>query len=119
MVYESGIYIFETIKGEALYIGRSVNLAARISSSFEQRFGKYNEQVFLRCVLRNHSDAALLEVYFIATLKPLLNSDCKYEAPLTLTIETIPLFMERVACFAETASEKDVGTLNQGARNGQ
>lgn len=104
---KSGVYLFESYSGEPLYIGRSIgDLGNRVIGSFKERFNAYNEQVFLRVALcENRSDAAILEVYYIAKIKPLYNSQCKYEDNPTLEIIGIPIFSERVPCFNEEDSK--------------
>jgi len=98
----SGVYVFETEDGQALYVGRSISsLQSRIPQSFMGRFDHYNEQVFVRLALCNASDTALLEVYLITTLKPILNRDCRYEDKLTLAVDGIPPFTQRIPCFGE------------------
>lgn len=102
----SGVYLFETGDGQPLYVGRSTsNLQSRIASSFMGRFDNYNEQIFLKVALCNASDTALLEVYLITTLKPILNRDCRYEDELTLEVSGIPPFTQPVPCFGEDAAD--------------
>jgi len=100
----SGVYLFEAKDGQSLYVGRSTsNLQSRIATSFMERFDNYNEQVFVKIALCNPSDTALLEVYLITTLKPILNRDCRYEDTLTLTVSGIPPFIQPVPCFGNGA----------------
>lgn len=112
---QPGIYIFETAGGDSLYVGRSIDLGSRIVSSFRERLKGFNEQVYLKLILcGSKSDAAVLEVYFIVTLKPLFNTTCNYTDKLALSVGGIPPFTKRVPCFREedNESKQDRNTKN-------
>ena len=95
-----GVYSFWTGNGQCLYIGRSVNLAQRIPSSFRERIPiRQHGNVYLRtAITATASDMAVAEVALIATHKPSLNRDSKFDDELTLSIEipvlSSPIVME-------------------------
>lgn len=87
---KSGIYFLYN-NDELVYIGKSHScMAARIRqhskeySGYKKDFN--NIEVF---IIGNHSDIAIAEVYLIAKLKPVLNSDFNNDDIATITINNI------------------------------
>jgi len=102
-----GVYIF-SIKGEYKYIGKSVNLGARIVQSYQERFcmkrniffdGKYKPMtadVFVQYLeTETKSDLLVLESYLIAKYKPILNRDGKFDDATTIKID-VPDFSRKI-----------------------
>jgi len=94
-----GIYSFWNSQDQCLYVGRGVSgVGARIVQSFGERFRSYDRPVFLRYIVCSPSNAAVLEMYFITTLKPAMNRDGKFTDRLTVTLGDIPAWSEPVLC---------------------
>ena len=87
-----GVYSFSHLDGFILYVGRSVDLGRRITSSFKGRFLTYDRPVYIKYITtKTASDAVLLEMYFITTTKPPFNGAAKFaNDSLTLTVNPIP-----------------------------
>lgn len=94
----SGVYAFQRQDCTILYIGRSIDLGGRIASSFN-RFVSYDHPVYIKYIVtQTRSDAVLLEVFFIATQTPPMNSMDSYSDGLTLILEPIPDWSEPILC---------------------
>jgi hypothetical protein len=104
-----GVYCFCNPETRILYIGTSASLGKRILSSFK-RLDAYDRPVYLRYInTETCSDAALLEIYLIATIKPPLNADSKYLDKLTFTVSPIPDWSESILCNIILKEEQENG----------
>lgn len=82
-----GVYTFWTKSKKPLYVGTSKSLSERIVTSFSERFTTFDKPVFARyAITKTASDATVVEMYYIAKLKPALNGTAKYQDELTLTL---------------------------------
>ena len=94
-----GIYTFWNSNEMPLYVGMSCDLGQRIFASFNERFNRFSKIVFLRTIsARSVSDAALLEVYYISTLRPALNTTSKYGDKLNIKIECEYKLSPKIKC---------------------
>lgn len=97
-----GVYLFEDSKERPLYIGVSVDLNDRIQASYNERFsrGQFGKSpIYLKvCKTVNKTDAYILEIYFITTLRPLLNILTKFEEQTTFELNNIPNFSNKILC---------------------
>ena len=97
-----GVYLFEDSKERPLYIGVSVDLNDRIQSSYNERFssGQFGKsEIYLKvCKTINKTDAYILEIYFITTLRPLLNILTKFNEQTTFELKNIPNFSNKILC---------------------
>lgn len=83
-----GVYTFWNNSNFPLYVGVSVDLSTRISSSFTERFRSYEDVIYLRYLAANTAtDARVYEAAYIGTLKPALNTSGKYDDDLTIKID--------------------------------
>lgn len=82
---KSGVYFLYRDEGSRIpvYVGRSVNLGDRISSSARDHSCSY----FSFIETETKSDACLLEMYYITTLKPIYNKDSVYGDKCTIKLE--------------------------------
>jgi len=93
-----GVYAFQREDGTILYVGRSVDVGRRMTSSFN-RFVSYDRPVYSKYIVtQTASDAVLLEAFFISTLLPPMNRSDKYIGGLTLTLQPIPDWSEPMLC---------------------
>ena len=93
----AGVYSFWN-NSEILYVGVSVNLCDRIPSSFSGRFHHNEvEDISLRYIKANKSDAQILETYLICLLKPPFNKSGIYKDEPTIAIE-LPRWSNRIKC---------------------
>lgn len=96
---QSGLYSFWTDKEECLYVGTSVDLGQRPVTSFLERLNEYVGEIRLRLIFtETASDAAVLEMVAIATLKPPLNGSGKFKDALTLSIY-LPSWQKPCVCI--------------------
>lgn len=97
-----GVYSFwNNRKDTPLYVGVSKNLGQRVSSSLNERIRDVKDasNVYLRYIIaKTKSDACFLEIYFIAKLKPTLNSTSSYDDEITYKINA-PKFSNRIKCL--------------------
>lgn len=101
-----GVYSFWR-KQEVLYVGMSINLGQRIPTSFK-RFDSLDTKISLKYIrTKTVSDAALLEIYYISTLQPPLNSEVHTKDELTLEIKNIPTFSNLTVCNTVERGETD------------
>lgn len=97
---KSGVYIFDSSRRKTLYVGQSINLQERIVSSFNERFDKYNKKVYLKCIVcKTPADSPIIEVYLIGKLKPVFNGTSKYMGTLSVKVNNIPDYTNRVLCI--------------------
>ncbi len=89
---QPGVYCFLTSKGKFLYVGSSKNLSNRIPSSANEKISRYRHSIKLRVYKTTASDAIILESYFIATKKPLMNTVGKYGDNATLELKNMPKY---------------------------
>lgn len=96
-LYETpGIYSF-WIGDDVMYVGMSVNLQARILSSYSERFRNSEAPVYLKYIkTASRNDAAILEVYLIGKLNPVLNSAANHGDGVTLRLVNEPTFSELI-----------------------
>jgi len=83
-----GVYIFSSGEKPNIvyhYVGFSVSLHNRVITSLRERFKGLPER-FTISIVENYSevDCAMLEIYLISKLKPLLNKQSKFEGESTL-----------------------------------
>jgi len=97
----AGCYMFFSRADKPLYVGVSKDLGSRASTSFSERFSHYVDPVFFRYIKsKTASDSCVLEAYFIAKLKPVLNSTGKFDDELTINID-IDIPINRIQCNKE------------------
>ena len=72
-----GVYVFVGYRNKILYIGKSLDLATRIPSSYSERVEKVKIKKIMYYITPTQSDAGVLEMLLIAENKPLLNKDGK------------------------------------------
>lgn len=73
LTYKKGLYFLYDQDKKLIYIGKSINLGARLITSIKDRkpyYAKYK-------LTKSMSDANILELFYIAKYKPILNKDCK------------------------------------------
>ena len=70
-----GVYAFLGKRNKALYIGKSIDLAGRIPSSFTERRTKADIRRIMYYVTPTKSDASVLKMLLITENKPKLNTD--------------------------------------------
>ena len=90
LINKPGVYSFWS-KRTALYVGTSISLCDRITSSFNGRLPNLGnpEDISLRYIIsKTKSDSTVLEAYMISKLKPKLNVTGRYEDELTLIIKS-------------------------------
>lgn len=78
-----GLYFLYDINKKLIYIGKSKNLSERIPTSVKERGAHYLKYKITKTL----TDAHILELYYIAKLKPILNKDSKENDDTTLHIE--------------------------------
>lgn len=78
-----GLYFLYDENKNLIYIGKSKNLNERIPTSVKERGAHYLKYK----VTNTLTDAHILELYYIAKLKPILNKDSKENDDTTLHIE--------------------------------
>jgi hypothetical protein len=71
-----GVYAFVDNKGSIVYIGKSVNLAQRIPSSYRERSTSSDIRSIFYYADNNIANVNVLEIVMISKYKPKLNSDC-------------------------------------------
>lgn len=71
----AGVYVFVGAKDEILYIGKSLNLACRIPTSYEERAKQAKINRVFCYATPTKADASILEMILITENKPVLNSD--------------------------------------------
>lgn len=71
----AGCYAFLGARNKLLYIGKSLNLAERIPSSYTERKAKAEIKKILYYITPTQADASILEMMLITENKPLLNRD--------------------------------------------
>lgn len=72
-----GVYVFVGYKNKILYIGKSLDLASRIPSSYSERVEKVKIYRIMYYITPSMADAGILEMLIISENKPLLNKDGK------------------------------------------
>ena len=82
LYYAQGLYFIYDKNKNLIYIGKSRNLGSRVVSSLKERKGYY----FKYKLTKTMSDANILEIYYISTLKPVLNSESNEEDLSTIKI---------------------------------
>ncbi len=107
-VYEydfPGVYMFSTDE-EILYIGSSKKLRNRIPSSLKQNTNarsNFNKKIYLSIIKTNSEiDARLLELYWIAMLKPTNNIYGITLDNLTLEVLNPPKFNDNPSILVES-----------------
>lgn len=102
---KAGVY-FLYEGNTCVYIGRSVNLASRISQSIKERnrdgLIDYAAYIATDC----KSDACILEPYFISKIQPTYNLDMAYGRTL-LEIENVPEISPKIKIFKENVDRKN------------
>ncbi|MGO5427247.1 GIY-YIG nuclease family protein [Fusobacterium mortiferum] len=83
LVQVYGLYFLYDQDKNLIYIGKSRNLNERIPSSVKERKAYYLKYKLTKTLTDTH----ILELYYIAKLKPILNKDSKESDDTTLTIE--------------------------------
>lgn len=71
----AGVYAFVGEKNKILYIGKSLNLACRIPTSYEERAKQSKIKRVFCYATPTKADASILEMILITENKPVLNSD--------------------------------------------
>src|SRR3990170_8412911 len=75
-----GVYIFRSVKGVVIYVGKAINIKKRVESYFQNNLGiktkaLFNESRFISTiVVGSEIEALLLEARLIKKLKPFYNS---------------------------------------------
>lgn len=82
LYYAQGLYFIYDKNKNLIYMGKSRNLGSRVVSSLKERKGYY----FKYKLTKTMSDANILEIYYISTLKPVLNSESNEEDLSTIKI---------------------------------
>lgn len=72
-----GVYAFIGEDNTILYIGKSVDLSQRITSSYRERKNSAKIERVMFYAVNNISDVNVLEILLIAENNPVLNEDCK------------------------------------------
>lgn len=72
-----GVYVFIGYKKKILYVGKSLDLASRIPSSYSERVEKVKIHKIMYYITPTKADAGILEMLLISENKPLLNKDGK------------------------------------------
>lgn len=98
--HKPGVYVFLGYRNKILYIGKSLDLASRIPSSYTERAKKVKVKKIMYYITPTKADASVLEMLLIAENDPLLNKDGKttdkptlFKSGLTILkdFEEIPL----------------------------
>lgn len=71
---KAGVYCFIS-NGTVVYIGKSMNLAQRIPTSYRERVGQAKINKIMYYITPSKADAGILEMILIAENKPILNVD--------------------------------------------
>lgn len=87
--HSTGLYFLYNRNKTLIYIGRSVLLGKRISRSVKERI-KYAPRFVQWMETKSHTDACILEAYFVGISKPIANTDLCFEDEVSLHIENIP-----------------------------
>ena len=74
-----GVYAFIGENNTILYIGKSVDLSQRITSSYRERKNSAKIERVMYYAVNNIADTNILEILLIAENNPVLNEDCKTE----------------------------------------
>ena len=74
-----GVYAFIGENNTILYIGKSVDLSQRITSSYRERKNSAKIERVMFYAVNNIADTNILEILLIAENNPVLNEDCKTE----------------------------------------
>ena len=74
-----GIYAFIGEDNTILYIGKSIDLSQRITSSYRERKNSAKITRVMFYAVNNIADTNILEILLIAENNPVLNEDCKTE----------------------------------------
>ena len=74
-----GIYAFIGEDNTILYIGKSIDLSQRITSSYRERKNSAKITRVMFYTVNNIADTNILEILLIAENNPVLNEDCKTE----------------------------------------
>ena len=94
-----GVYIFRSVKGVVIYVGKAINIKKRVESYFQNNLGiktkaLFNESRFISTiVVGSEIEALLLEAKLIRKLKPFYNSaqkDDKNPLYIRITNEKYP-----------------------------
>lgn len=94
-----GVYSFWSKSDKPLYIGMSICIGNRCRTSFFDKFKSYNKPIYGKfCITKTASDAAVLEVFYIAKLKPALNGISKYGDDLTFSLVGKKKLSNRILC---------------------
>lgn len=81
----SGIYILYNELGEAVYVGKSIDLGKRIETSAQSK----DVHSFKFIPIENRSDMDIVEVYLICRYKPTYNKDCIRDDEPTIELDAI------------------------------
>ena len=86
----SGLYAFESIEGEIVYIGKSNNLAKRIPQSYGEKWSNFDcEGEYINRILyyeESEANIGVLEMYLISKYKPKFNKDGNTDGKTTVFI---------------------------------
>lgn len=74
-----GVYAFIGEDNTILYIGKSIDLSQRITSSYRERKNSAKITRVMFYAVNNIADTNILEILLIAENNPVLNEDCKTE----------------------------------------
>ena len=74
-----GVYAFIGENNTILYIGKSVDLSQRITSSYRERKNSAKIERVMFYAVNNIADTNILEILLITENNPVLNEDCKTE----------------------------------------
>ncbi|WDF24594.1 GIY-YIG nuclease family protein [Fusobacterium nucleatum] len=83
LYYAQGLYFIYDKNKKLIYIGKSRNLGSRVVSSLKERKGYY----FKYKLTKTMSDANILEIYYITTFKPILNTESNEDDCSTINID--------------------------------
>ena len=74
-----GVYAFIGENNTILYIGKSIDLSQRITSSYRERKNSAKIERVMFYAVNNIADTNILEILLITENNPVLNEDCKTE----------------------------------------
>jgi len=116
---QKGIYVWETLDGENIYVGHSINLYNRISSYFmpsilnskarrvlrylnKYGFSNIKLTIYIMDIESSLDQVVALEQHFIDTLKPNLNVDLVAASSFNINHGTIIKYIESGKLYKDT-----------------
>lgn len=93
---KGGVYFIYDDTDFLVYIGKSVNLAGRVPSSFRDAAKYYDVSYVKYLSVPNKADMAILEVYYIGLMKPDKNRESNYKVSPDIEINHGYQFSDKI-----------------------